>query len=82
MKHDTRDHFWRMLLRALLALVALAARMIYAYYLDINMFERGPIQVSFWLWTCVICGLVFIIALPSRRSALHHPNQRASDRSS
>lgn len=82
MQHDTKDHFMRMLLRLFLAGVALLLRMVYAYYLDVDMFEPGALQVSFWFWTCVICGLVFVIALPHRRNSERHPNQRSNDRRS
>jgi hypothetical protein len=80
MQQDTRDHMWRMLLRLFLACVVLILRMVYAYYLNVDMMQPGPIQTAFWVWTCVICGLVFFIALPTRRSPINHPRQRVTDR--
>jgi hypothetical protein len=70
----------RVFLRLLLAFITLCLRLIYAYYLDLDMFKPGPLQTSFWIWTCIICGLVYAVALPSTRTPQRHPNQRASDR--
>ena len=70
----------RMLLRLILAAIALALRMIYAYYEGIDMFESGRVQTRYWLWTCIICVLVYAIALPASRSSHRHPNQRSTDK--
>jgi hypothetical protein len=70
----------RMLLRLCLALIALTLRLIYAYYEGIDMLQPGHMQKRYWAWTCVICVLVYAIALPASRTERNHPGQRATDK--